>query len=142
MAERSTVTCLRRSGWLCLRSCSSITSSTLCAILGVSLDSLTEDVLRRSAVFAGEAFQGRLGVERLTIVCPNVANVPASAADDWYVIGGYSEALVGGIGPVITQVINPEDNQVGDGAVVRQGTNPYFNLLNGDGIYRYTIDAI
>ena len=109
---------------------------------GYSLDSLTTDVLARSAVFSSSAFMGRLGVQKLTIVCPNVLAPPADVATDWEFWGGYSEAIVGGIGPILTQLISPEDNQIGDGWALRQVVNPYYNLLTGSGIVRYVIDAV
>lgn len=105
---------------------------------GYSLDPLTEETLRRNSIFSSAAFMGRMGLEGLTILTPNVLpNASSSAA--WSFWGGYSEAIVGGIGAVMTQLITPEENQTGDGWVIRQIVNPFYNLLNGDGIRRYTI---
>ena len=109
---------------------------------GLSLDPLTSDTLKRSSVFSTDAFVGKLGVEGLTIVCPNVATVPASAGDNWKIVAGYSNAVLGGIGPIFTQLISPEQNQDGDGWVVRVVVNPFYNLFNGDGIYIYEINSV
>ena len=105
---------------------------------GYSLDPLTDETLRRNSVFSNAAFAGRLGLEGLSILTPNVLPNAASS-QNWTFWGGYSEAIVGGIGAMLTQLITPEENQTSDGYTLRQVVNPYYELLNGDGIRRYTI---
>ena len=105
---------------------------------GYQLDPLTAETLRRNSVFTEQAFQGRLGLEGLTIVTPNTLTVP-SGNNNWQIWGGYTEAAVGGIGAMLTQLITPEQNQIGDGYVLRQVMNPFFNLLNGRGVVQYEI---
>ena len=107
---------------------------------GYSLDSLTSSTLTEGGVLSGEAFRADFGIDRLTITAPNALSVPATGGtDDWHVLAGYSESMLGGIGVVFSQIIEPEENQRTDGATVRQVVNPYYNLLNGDGLIRYRV---
>lgn len=105
---------------------------------GYSLDPLTADVLQRSAIFSGEAFTARLAQQKITIVCPNVLQVPA-ADQPWEFWAGYTEAVVGGIGDMVSQVLSPEMNQGGIGWLVRQAAAPYYQLRANTGVRRYSV---
>lgn len=105
---------------------------------GWSFDPLTEATLRRASVFGTGPFTGQLGLQKIVIVCPNELTVP-TGNNNWQFWGGYTEAVVGGIGPMISQLISPDENQIGDGWAIRQVVNPYYNLLTGSGIRQYEI---
>lgn len=107
---------------------------------GYQLDPLTRETLTNTTAFGGQAFTARLGLQNLNIYAPNVLQVP-TGTDNWQFWGGYSEAIVGGIGDVLTQIIPPAENQGGIGWLVRQAVAPYYNLLTGQGIRHYTIHA-
>lgn len=107
---------------------------------GFSLDPLTTSTLRNTSAFSGEAFTASLGLMNFTVYSPTSLTVPTSPGN-WRFWGGYTEAVVGGIGAMLTQIISPQENQIGDGWVVRQVVNPYYNLLSGDGIRQYEIHA-
>lgn len=109
---------------------------------GYALEALGEEMLRRNSAFTGVPFSARLGLQNITILAFNGYPKPTTADDqEWVMYAGYTGAVVGGIGDDFSRMWTPETNPDGEGYDLYQNVRPYFNLLNGDGIRKYTIPA-